>query len=530
MVSERAPQTSVVASRMTGDLTGSNPFADARAVAAYADRRTAQRLATVLRALGAPAAVSGPTLALVCADPLLRNIVAALATTLESTAALGPEDAETAAALARILSEHGGSGRAPEGLALTHRLRLDIPPGEPRAIGLWHPGPGADRLAAALAAQLEARVGGAQRFADFTAEQAAVLEAALALLSAAIPAVAAGMLGHVQLLCRLETPPDATSMILSSSFRDVSGVVFLADPVLTSPLQAAEHILHEACHQRYGELSHAASVLGEGYDDVLSSKILVPWHRPSVAPSLWSTDKALTAAHVYLHLAYFYGMLHDAPATAPAVDPAELRRRLFSTCERARYLLAALDAVGRPQLGYAGNLLLDWMIAMLDGLAIPSDSRARLTRLLLERYREEDREFGLHAGKVARKDHSADPDRLGAFTAWLDQLAPAAAQRFAKAVTAPPEVLAAAHDAPPPELLRPAYAPLARYRAARSERVRVVGALLGLVPTELAQRTDHRAVVAFAQAESVALDDFVDPRFRDRLVRRRALERVISSA
>ncbi len=187
------------------------------------------------------------------------------------------------------------------------------------------------------------------------------------------------------------------------------------------------------------------------------------------------------------------GMLHDARADRPEHVAGELRRRLFSTCERGR-VLAARAGCRRP------------------GSA---------------RHAEEESEFQVHAGALASRDFSVADERFDAFMAWLDGLEPATSQRFEKSLA---PAFAPAASAPDEEQLptglgQPAHAPLERYSLARRERARTIRALLALAPAELARHTDRRAVLTFAQAESANLDSFVDPGFRDRLVRERALQR-----
>ena len=512
----------MIASAMTEDLARKRPFSDSALIRDRAERRTLRWLELVLRATGCSELVDEEVRALVDADPVLRNAVASLGTQLEARGRLSAGAAEIAAELVRALSARRGSGRLPDGF--TEGLHYTDGAGARRTVSLWRTSSDPDPVGAWFMARLTAKIAAPQAPADFSAEQIAAVEAGLALLLASIPDVATSMLPHVQLLCRLAAPPDALNLVLSGSYRDVPGVVFLADPLLSDPLAVAEHVLHEACHQRYGELSRAASMLGEGYDDERGSKIAVPWHRTSAPSSLWGIDKALTAAHVYLYLTYFFAALCEAPPPSLQAEASMLRRRLHSSYDRGRYLLRALDDVGRPVLGYAGNALLDWMLAAFAAFGFADDDRARVTRLVLERYEEEERGFRVLAAAAAALDPAAAGERFAAFMAWLDGLEPAMSERFEKLLSAPGARFDEPADHlpdgdPPPGLASPAHAPLARYAAARRRRARTVLELLALDPAELAAATDPRAALAFAQAESAALDRFADPAFRDRLER-----------
>lgn len=500
---------------MTGVLAGGRPFSASASIVERARSSARQRFERVLRHAGlSPASHAAASETNAIAD----TVVEALHATIERSGRLDKDDERTAIVLAGG-GEHGQSDDlvAPA----LQQVRCVGLAGEPRDIGLWEPGPYSNCLAKRFSAVLERVVFAPQYVTGFSAQQAETVSRALELLVDIVPEVAAGLLAHVRLLCRVASS-NPNNSLRSASRTNLPGVVFLGDPVLTSPLTAAEHLLHEACHQRYREVRLFASILAEGYDDDGGTKILTPWHHPNAALSVWDVDKTLTAAHVYLHLAYFYGTLHDAETQPCLASADEIRRRSFSKIERARFLLDALHATGRPQLGYAGNLLLDWMRDVVGTFALEDVSEARLTRLVFERYAEEDAE--LHAASEAFAGHfSADPGRLDAFTGWLATLEPAASERFLKclsdekAYAVPPE----SDEAPSaPSLGMPE--PLLRYQRARSARLQAIGTLLALRPAELAQRTDHRLVLASAQAESANLDKFLDPAFRDRLVRERA--------
>jgi len=109
---------------------------------------------------------------------------------------------------------------------------------------------------------------------------------------------------------------------------------------------------------------------------------------------------------------------------------------------------------------------------------------------------------------------------------WLDGLEPATSRRFEKCIARDASLLPvedACEEERPSEHDAPRHAPLVRYSAARRGRARVIRQLLLLAPDELARRTDARAALTFARTESINLDNFMNPRFRDSLVHTRAL-------
>ena len=517
----------VIPNAVTGELATSRPFSDLSSLRERAERHAARQLALLEQAVGTTLSLPASAVTLAATDPLVRNLIAAFAKQVAADGGLADDERATAAELLAGLAGYGRTGTFADGLALPHRARIAAVGDAPHRIAFWEPPTAPGRLAARFASIVNPSE--TANLPAFTAEQRATFETALAILTKAIPAVAGSLLPHVDLVCRVVPPPGAETTIVSSSFRNISGVVFLSDAVLADPLLTAEHLLHEACHQRYSELARDASILCEGYDEAAGGKIVAPWHRPSADTALWGIDKALTAAHVYLHLAYFYGMLHDVGTPRAAAEPELIRRRLFSKLERTRFLLSALDATGRVQLGYAGNVFLDWMRALCASFAVADDTDARLTRLVFERCAEGDGEFFLATDAFSRAGFSTDAERYEAFMTWLGGLEPATSRRFEKCLVGDASLsLDGASQERPPERAEFEHAPLVRYRAARRERGRIIRQLLSLAPDELARRTDARAALTFARSESTNLDNFMSARFRDRLVRERMLRAAVA--
>lgn len=513
---------------MTGELAESRPFSGLAALRRRAEQRVALSIVRVQQAVDGPP-LAAATLAFAAGNPLVRNLTERAYARLVMFGALDEEERTAATELVANLAEYGRTGRLAKDLQLPDGGRIAVGDGSSHLIRYWEPSVQSGPLVAPFAAMVNAR-GGTGYLAPFTREQRATFEAALAILAGTIGPVAGSLLAHVDVICRIVPAPEAEVTIVSTSFRDISGMVFLSDTVLADPLLAAEHILHEACHQRYSELARDTSLLCEEYEEAAGAKIAVPWHQPGGAETLWGVDKALTAAHVYLHLTYFYGMLDDTCALRTTAEDGLMRRRLFSKLERARYLLRALDATGRPQLGYAGNAFLDWMGELCASITVEDDPDARLTRLVFERCIDGDDEFFRAADAFARTDFSTDRERYEAFVAWLDKLEPTTSRRFGKCIVGDASVAPSdgAHETGSGEFGTPGPEPLERYRAARRERTRVMRQLLLLAPAELARRTDARAALTFARTESLNLDNFMSSGFRDRLVRERALRAAVA--
>lgn len=489
---------------MTGDLAQRRPFSDSAYILEQMRRKDRLRAELVASAAGVEKLESDGFDRLQ-EDALVRTMMLVFESSLHRTGTLNETETRVASALFEgcvgnnsplSLQASLDSIEVGHSAANRHRILLWQPPGESSGI-LMQP------FSEVLDSAYRGTPRNPQHVASFTGEQRLVIDRALDLLFGVMPDVAAGMLLHVQVLCRVEST-GSQNILLSGSRTEIPGVVFLGDSVLTSPIKAAEHILHEACHQRYRTLMQSMSLLAPYYRDEFGSKISVPWHRPSETVHVWSIDKALTAAHVYLHLAYMYGMLHDTQAFGFSND--EMLASALSKLERCRYLLNAITASGRVQLGYAGNLLLDWMTDIAAMFVIDDLPNARLTRLLFERYLEEEAE--LDAARAAFEPEMLQASRRStAFLTWLATLEPEASQRFERCIHASEAYLAEPTGGNP----------LERYVAARHKRAERISTLLGLLPGQLDACTNHRGVLAFAQTESSNLFNFLDPAFRDQL-------------
>jgi hypothetical protein len=185
----------------------------------------------------------------------------------------------------------------------------------------------------------------------------------------------------------------------------------------------AEHLLHESLHQKLYEFRHGHTLFvrdsspeEDAFKTGQACGVLVPWNSPGLdSANYWDTFRAVAAFHVYVHLALLctlaeqraveleevYGTLHDA---RPGMTKA---RTAF---DRAHYLSENIKQFCWPELGRAGQLLIEWLSSILDALDPSPPPRGASIHLLLHRYLTE-------AKRIERQRISPEFDRqLGQLT------------------------------------------------------------------------------------------------------------------
>jgi HEXXH motif-containing protein len=203
-------------------------------------------------------------------------------------------------------------------------------------------------------------------------EQAEMLRRGERLLLQLLPTVSRNVLRFVHLVAvadvreRDDGAETHKYLSASASSNRVPGTVFLTPRALCTPLDAAEALLHEACHKLLHDLILTRPILRLGYSPKQSPTITAIWN-PSFPwnPNRWPIDRALLAAHVYVHLALFFKTVCEtgagmaSPRDLPGTSAPEVWRRV--TYDRARYLLRHLVASAGEELGQFGFELVDWL-------------------------------------------------------------------------------------------------------------------------------------------------------------------------
>src|SRR5262249_47503729 len=160
-----------------------------------------------------------------------------------------------------------------------------------------------------------------------------------------------------------------------SQFR-VPGVIFLAQARLEDPWYVAEHLIHEALHQKLYDIRHSHSVLLRDFGhetregDDTPPRVISLWNAEDPpGANRWGPSRTLAALHVYAHLAVL-GLLADeacdAGADLPARSDAAGTVSAASSFRRAVYLGRELMGEYRDELGPGGVALVDWLRQCLE--------------------------------------------------------------------------------------------------------------------------------------------------------------------
>ena len=218
------------------------------------------------------------------------------------------------------------------------------------------------------------------------------LAKATELLEVLLPALSRSALSHAHVVCIFPGLGNWKGRASSSLFR-ISGAIFLNRRRLHSPWWVAEHILHEALHQKLYDFRTGHSLF-QSHHGAAGAKVLSLWNKPRAGSSnLWDTDRAMAAFHVYVHLALLslvaeqrqfelaesYGPLPAPPAVTDS----------SRALARAHYLGEQLENLCWLELGPAGQTMVDWLTSILDLLDPTPPPRGAKIHLLFDLYERE---------------------------------------------------------------------------------------------------------------------------------------------
>jgi hypothetical protein len=184
-----------------------------------------------------------------------------------------------------------------------------------------------------------------------------------------LPRLAASVVAHVRLVAfmRVQTPDAA---VQSGSIRAIPGAIFLSPHHLRTPWAVAEALLHECAHNKLFDLYLTRLVLEPGYDCRHARTIHARWKKSTLMQrNLWPLDQALSACHVYVHLAVFHRAVHEhADGLVDRFGPVDTSSVMKSPLafERAAYLAGELAKEDYDGLGSGGRTLVEWLTAQLD--------------------------------------------------------------------------------------------------------------------------------------------------------------------
>ncbi|MFE9566639.1 hypothetical protein ACFYM0_36715 [Streptomyces sp. NPDC006487] len=220
------------------------------------------------------------------------------------------------------------------------------------------------------------------------------------LLGELLPLTSRSALSHTHLI-GITSGTDAWKGKASSSQFTMVGIVFLNRKLLQNPWWVAEHLFHEALHQKLYDFRHAHSMLVRDLDDSPHAptevrRVVSLWNVPGLDGSnRWNAHRTMAAFHVYVHLALLCSLaeqhaprLRDVYGPLDAPSPMTPSRKAF---ERARYLAESLRAECWDELGLAGQRMVDWLNAVLDAMDQAPPPPGSFLHLILDRYLKEAR-------------------------------------------------------------------------------------------------------------------------------------------
>ncbi|MDQ1049654.1 HEXXH motif-containing putative peptide modification protein [Streptomyces sp. V4I2] len=211
------------------------------------------------------------------------------------------------------------------------------------------PAPGHREFTALFRRHLSAGEG-ADRLTRITAHQAEVAHQAVQLMLATAPELCAGLLRHARYVVAVDGP----NAFDSASTREIPGAAFVAARCMRTPERLAEALVHEFVHMRLYDLQLTRSIFAPSYDTATAPTVAPEWHRHSQVAH-WPVDRALAAAHVYVHLsAWFEQRVRDCP------DP-DLEQSAQTTTSRASSLLGKVTRHADSCLGPAGIDFVRWL-------------------------------------------------------------------------------------------------------------------------------------------------------------------------
>src|SRR5471032_1983703 len=228
-----------------------------------------------------------------------------------------------------------------------------------------------------------------------TPDEMTMLRRGWDLLHTLLPRLAHIAFEHVQILA-LYTPEGAWRGKASSSQFRVNGCIFLNRSLIDHPWWLAEHLLHEALHQKLYDFRHGHSLLASGYEREDAPAVCSLWNAPDdVRSNYWDAHRALAAFHVYVQLTLLCLLAEQREdALAPRYGPIASRmsgsRRAI---DRARYLGEQLHAVAWPELGLAGRQMTDWLVDVLNVLDVQPRPAGASLHLLLDLYQRQSRKL-----------------------------------------------------------------------------------------------------------------------------------------
>jgi predicted O-methyltransferase YrrM len=222
-----------------------------------------------------------------------------------------------------------------------------------------------------------------------TGDEINLLRRGAELLEQLLPMLAPSTLAHALVIACVPNAGQWKGSASSSQFL-LGGTIFIGQTAPTT-WWVAEHLLHEALHQKLYDFRQAHSLLDLEYARVGAPRVYTPWNPPMLNQSnLWDVHRVFAAFHVYVHLGLLTMIAERrAEELAPTYGPFQAIMSSRKALDRARYLGEKLKEVCWGELGLAGQKMADWLISTLDILDPAPPPHGAYFHLCLDRYETE---------------------------------------------------------------------------------------------------------------------------------------------
>jgi hypothetical protein len=254
------------------------------------------------------------------------------------------------------------------------------------------------------------------------ANEIAMLRRATCLLEELLPSLSRSALSHAQVIAVFPAVGKWKGRSSASQIR-ITGIFFLSRAGLDEPWYLAEHIFHEALHQKLYDFRLGHSLLEPDYWKDDAPRICSLWNEPSKSHN-WDTHRAVAAFHVYVHLGLLCTIAERRATELEAVyGPLRGMSGSRKSLERARYLGEQIKTTCWDELGLAGKYLVEWLMSVLDALDASPPPEGSSIHLLLDRYEREAARVAAVLGRLGPQgfDGGAKADIPGQLTTLVKE-------------------------------------------------------------------------------------------------------------